>query len=109
MWSVIVQLAWAANLQVTGMFNSYSEKILKSWKKIKFRNRMEEKFFTKFIKSMKPLAIGVEGMMTFKSTSALIFLRAVITGTLRALLTLGLAKSGNSGDIVLNAFSGTAS
>ncbi|OXA40236.1 hypothetical protein Fcan01_25083 [Folsomia candida] len=87
-WSIFVQITWATTLQVSGMFHSYSIKTLKSWEAVKVRDTLGKKVFNKFRKSLKPLAIGLKGTMTFRELTALKFLRAIVTGTFRALLTL---------------------
>lgn len=109
MWSLGLQTGWALTLEISGMFNSYTIKTLKSWDAVSCRSKFETKLFTKCRKYIKPLAIGKEGTMAFQRLTAIKFLRAIITGTFRALLTLGIAKSGNDGStIILDSVAGTA-
>lgn len=99
--SIGLQIVWFGTLHVTGAFRAYTVKTLESWNSVAFREKREKKIFAKFRKPMKPLAIGVEGVMTFKRLTGIKFLRDTITGTIRARLTIG--KS-----ILLDSLSGAA-
>lgn len=62
---------------------------MKSWKEIYFKDKKEAKWFSKFRKARKELELGKKGVLTFKRLTVLKFLRGIIKGTFRALLTWG--------------------
>ncbi|OXA40355.1 hypothetical protein Fcan01_25079 [Folsomia candida] len=101
----VFQFLWAFTLEVSGSFHSYSTKILKSWEVVP-GNTVKRKYFKKFILSIKPIGIGVEGVMIFKKLTSIKFLRAIMTGTVRSVLTMGMVRwEGENDGILMDAFS----
>lgn len=66
-----------------------SGEVIKSWKQKIYRDKYDQKYFSKFRKCQTPLVIGMEGVFIFTRKRAIIFLQAIVKGTFRALLTMG--------------------
>jgi hypothetical protein len=83
-------LFWVGVLETAGRFHKLSRSSVESWKKEgkMSGSKYERKVIGRFCKSCKPLNVGLEGTFVIKRLSALKFLRAVIKGTFRALVTL---------------------
>lgn len=69
-------------------------------------NTVKRKYVKKFMLSLRPIGIEVEGVLIFKKLTSIKFLRSIITGTFRSVLTMGMVKSEAEDEgIVMNAFS----
>jgi hypothetical protein len=79
---------WNAILEVSGRFHMDATKSLKSWKLLTVRNKMETKYLSKFRKAARPLAIGFGEVFKIKRLTVLKFIRGIVKGTFRALLTI---------------------
>jgi hypothetical protein len=81
---------WVGVLETAGRFHKLSRSSIKRWKKEgkMSESKYERKFIGRFCKSCKPLSMGLEGTFVIKRLSAMKFLRAVIKGTFRAVVTL---------------------
>jgi hypothetical protein len=85
---------WSFLLQFGGWFSENSSKTLNSWKFFKLK-KQEKKYLSKFRKSCRPLCIRVDeeyGQCRIGRLSVLKFLKGIIRGIFRALLTLHKRK-----------------
>lgn len=87
-----MQVFWAIALELSGRFYSQSKQTLGSWRNLAFKSAADKKFMSKFKRGCYPMALGERGVFGIKQISVLKFLRAIIKGTFRALLTLGGKK-----------------
>jgi hypothetical protein len=53
------------------------------------QTKEEKKFISKFRKACRPLRVGAGSTFTIRRLSVLKFARAIVKGTIRALLTVG--------------------
>ncbi|OXA37094.1 hypothetical protein Fcan01_28165 [Folsomia candida] len=88
-WSAVVLIPWISFLHVSGNFYQLSQRTLKSWKEIKCRNTLERKYLSKSRKACRPLKVGADGVFTIKRLTVLKFIRGIIKGTFRAMMTIG--------------------
>jgi hypothetical protein len=90
MAAITLLVFWVGVLETAGRFHKLSRSSIKSWKKEgkMSGSKYERKVIGRFCKSCKPLSMGFEGTFVIKRLSAIKFLRAVIKGTFRALVTL---------------------
>jgi hypothetical protein len=90
MAAITLLVFWVGVLETAGRFHKLSRSSIKSWKKEgkMSGSKYERKVIGRFCKSCKPLSMGLEGTFVIKRLSAIKFLRAVIKGTFRALVTL---------------------
>jgi hypothetical protein len=79
---------WNVTLEACGRFHMDATKAQKSWKLLPVRNNKEAKYLSKFRKSSRPLAIGAGEIFKIKRLTVLKFLRGIVKGTFRALLTI---------------------
>jgi hypothetical protein len=79
---------WCVILEISGRFYVNSITLIKSWKMLEFKSKGEAKFMSKFIKGCRPLSIGLQGYMKVERLSVLKFMKGIVGGTFRALLTL---------------------
>jgi len=86
--SLAFQALWLTVLRCGGLFQMHSVRTLKSWKYLKFNSKSDAKYVSKFRKSCKPLRIGIEEFFTIRRLTILKFMRGIVKGTFRALLTL---------------------
>lgn len=87
-FTIIAQICWFGPLSCSGLFHQHAVATLKSWKYFKFSNKHDAKYIAKFRKSCKPLVLGTDGYFYIKRITVLKFVRGIITGTFRALLTV---------------------
>lgn len=83
-------IVWLAVLHLGGAFNEKSRKAIKSWKVFGrgFGNGTEARYLRKFANGCKPLFIGCRGYYVIRKLTVLKFLKSVVRGTFRMLLTL---------------------
>jgi hypothetical protein len=86
--SFMVFTFWCVILEISGRFYVNSITLLKSWKMLEFKSKGEAKFMSKFKKGCRPLSIGLQGYMKVKRLTVLKFMKSIVGGTFRALLTL---------------------
>ncbi|OXA45032.1 hypothetical protein Fcan01_20334 [Folsomia candida] len=89
MLSIIAQVTCTLLLEVSGRLLENGKKTVKSWKEMKFHTREEKAYMTKFRKSCRPLRTGKEGFFIISRITVLKFMRSIIRGTFRAVLTIG--------------------
>lgn len=89
LFGVTLQTIWAIVLELSGRFHTQSVRTLASWKGLDFKTGAEKKYMSKFKKGCYPLSIGERGLFIVRRISVLKFLRAIVKGTFRALLTIG--------------------
>jgi hypothetical protein len=80
--------SWCLILEISGRFHVNSIRLLKSWKMLEFRSKYEAKYLSKFRKGCRPLSIGLPGYIKIKRLTVLKFMKGIVGGTFRALLTL---------------------
>lgn len=78
---------WALFLDLGRVFSDGSTKVLLSWKTFNWGNAKEAKLMSKFRKSCKPIRVSYGSQFVVGKVSVFKFLRGVVRGTLRALLT----------------------
>jgi hypothetical protein len=86
--SFYAQAAWFCVLEFGGRFHKNSTKTVKSWKCLAFKTKAEAKYMSKFRKACVPLKIETKGMFSIRRLTVLKFVRSVVRGTFRAVLTL---------------------
>jgi len=87
-WSVLFLGFWTVFLNVCGLFLKHSEGTIRSWKRLTFKDPMDAKIFARFRKSCRPMKVGQGDYYTIKRLTVLTFLRGIIRGTFRVMLTL---------------------
>ena len=92
LWTCAVLVAWITGLQFGGWMRLKSIQVLRSWYFYEW-SKADMKYMRRFQRSCKPLAIRVGKMYCIKRNSVLTFLRGIVRGTFRALLTLHKSKS----------------
>lgn len=92
LWATIGAIFWSLILLMGGYIHLYGSKILDSWKYHKWSNltKFEKKAMSKFRKSCCPLSIAHGKTYVIKRLTVLKFIRGIIAGIFRALLTIGL-------------------
>jgi hypothetical protein len=90
--SFYAQAAWFCVLEFGGRFHKNSTKTVKSWKYFNFKTKAEAKYMSKFRKACVPLCLEAKGVFSVKRLSVLKFIRSVVRGTFRAVLTLNSFK-----------------
>lgn len=88
----MIQIIWAWILEICGRYNAESKKTLDSWKFLEHRGKEEKKLMSKVRKSCRPFSFGEKGIFVIKRMTVLKFLRGIVKGTFRALLTLGRGR-----------------
>lgn len=78
---------WGFILDLGRVFSDGSRKVLLSWKTYNWGNATDAKLMSKFRKSCKPIRVSYGSQFVVGKTSVLRFLKGVVRGTLRALLT----------------------
>lgn len=86
-WSIVPSLLWAGFLYSGGYLNSSGRKILNSWKYHHWPNKQVKQSMSKFVRSCRPLALCYGTIFVIRRQTLLIFLRGLIRGLMRALLT----------------------
>jgi len=91
LYSLLYGMSWIAFLGVSGLFHTYSEETIDSWKYYKQRRdygngNKANKYMIVFQKSCRPLAVGSIGHFTIHRLTVLEYLRTISTSTLRAML-----------------------
>ncbi|OXA40164.1 hypothetical protein Fcan01_25046 [Folsomia candida] len=89
LWSAVGQTIWIFGLEICGRFHEQAKKTLKSWKNMKFRTKEQKLYMNRFRRSCRPLKIGKEGLFIITILTVLKFMKAIIKGTFRAVLTIG--------------------
>jgi len=84
---LIFQVVWSLTLEFSGQFYRHSIATLISWKGLRIPRKEDRKYMSRFRKSCRPLYIGTEGYFVIRRLTVLKFLRAIIRGTFRSLLT----------------------
>ncbi len=94
LWAVGSGLTWSLILLMGGYIHMFGRKILESWKYHKWigLTKVEKKQMKKFRKSCCPLSISYGKAYVIKRLTVLKFIRGIIAGIFRALLTIGLKK-----------------
>lgn len=88
--SLVIQIVWAIILELGGRFTRDAKRSLKSWKCMEFSNAAENKLMSKIRKAAaKPMVLGEEGTYKIARQSVLKFLRSIVKGSARAILTIG--------------------
>jgi len=87
-WTLLFQSVWIIFLNVCGLFFKHSAATIASWKSFEFKKTGDSKVFGKFRRSCRVLRIGHGELYAIKRLTVLTFLRGIIRGTFRALLTL---------------------
>lgn len=87
-WSAGIQTFWYFVLHFGERFYSYSKRNRVSWKFMATKDSQEAKYMSKFRKSTRPLGLGYDGYFIIKPLSVLKFVKGVVRGTIRVLLTL---------------------
>lgn len=87
-WTLVLQGFWLMVLEVGGRFHKFSKSTLNSWKFLNIKDKCKKKYMKKFRKSCKPLYLGMQGYFVMNRLSVLKFLRGVIRGTFRTVVTL---------------------
>lgn len=88
-WAFLSTITWLGVLQLGGHLHKNGKQLLKSWKFHKWANREETRIMNKFRKSCKPLMMHHGGTYIIKRITVLKFIRGLIKGIFRTLLTLG--------------------
>lgn len=93
-WIVLVTIFWSLVLLMGGLVHFYGLKVIDSWKYHDWKeiSMRDKKAMKKFRKSCRPLAIGYGNTYVIKRLTVLKFIRSLIRGIFRALMTLGAAK-----------------
>lgn len=88
--SLVSTIGWGIILQFSGRIFELSKKTLNSWKSdnLFITRRRDVKYLMTFKKSCKPLRVGYGKYYNIKPVSVLTFLKGVVRGTFRAILTL---------------------
>jgi len=87
-WALVFQSFWIIFLNLSGLFLKHSTETIESWKYLSFSSSKDEKCFKRFRKSCRPLKIGHGRYYSIKRITVLTFLRGIMRGTFRAVLTL---------------------
>ncbi len=88
-WAILSVCTWVLILEVAGYVHKYGEEVLKSWKYHVWKTKFERRLMSKFRKSCKPIMIHYERAYTIKRITVLKYVRGIIKGVFRTLLTLG--------------------
>lgn len=88
LWTVSIQVFWYLVLHLAGRYYLFSQRNRGSWKFLGVRDAQEAKFMAKFKKSTRPLGIGQNGYFIIKPLSVVKFVKGVVRGTVRVLLTM---------------------
>lgn len=88
-WAIISMCTWILVLEVSGYIHKYGEEVLKSWKYHVWKTPFERRLMNKFRKSCKPIMVHYERAYTVKRITVLKYVRGIIKGVFRTLLTLG--------------------
>ncbi|CAL8146787.1 unnamed protein product [Orchesella dallaii] len=87
-WSVVGMVFIAGLLDCAGKLCSIGEKTLVSWKFHDWGSPWRNKHMAKFRKSCKPIRVHYGNSYTIRKVTVLKFLRGIVRGTFRSLLTL---------------------
>lgn len=89
-WSLMALFGWSFILMAAGYLYLSGNKILNSWRCYLGWNFVgcSKKVFSKFRRSCKPIMINYGKVFIIRKVSVLIFLRGLMRGMMRALLTL---------------------
>lgn len=89
-WVFAAMNAWCLTLKFGGLFREKSKETLKSWKMFRGKGGTGKggKYLRKLSKSCRPLFLGTEGYFIMGRLSILKFLRGIVKGTFRMLLTI---------------------
>ncbi|OXA39701.1 hypothetical protein Fcan01_25431 [Folsomia candida] len=87
--STMFQLVWGICLEVSGRIHKNVNTVSKSWKYFTLETPQESKYLRKMAKSCRPIGVGQDGIFIIKRISSMKFFRGIITGTFKALLTIG--------------------
>jgi hypothetical protein len=88
-WMVSVPWIWICVLEIAGNIYMHGERVLMSWKYYEWRNKQQRKFMSKFRKSCKPIMIHHGRAYIIRRKTVLKFIRGLVKGIFRTLLTLG--------------------
>jgi hypothetical protein len=89
LWTLSCTCSWLIILELSGRFYENAKQTLKSWKFMKFEDKLQGRYMKKFRKTCRPLKIGLDGYMKINRLAVLKFIRGITKGTFRALLTVG--------------------
>jgi hypothetical protein len=89
LWTLTSMFLWIIVLELSGRFCENAKQTLKSWKFMKFDDKLQGRYMKKFRKTCRPLNIGLDGYMRINRLAVLKFIRGITKGTFRALLTVG--------------------
>ncbi|CAL8125315.1 unnamed protein product [Orchesella dallaii] len=87
-WSFFAVVGWSLILWMGGWLYFCGQLILKSWKYHEWTSKSEKKYMNKFRKSCRPVTIHCGNLYTIRRLSVLKFIRGVLEGIFRTLLTL---------------------
>jgi len=79
---------WVLTLEAAGRFQKDSSKSLASWKYMKQESPFKMKLLRKYRKRFRPLVISAGEYFSIKRLHVLKFMRSIVTGTFRTLLTI---------------------
>jgi len=80
-------LVWSVALELSGRLELGSRRLLRSWKNWNW-SVADKKLLSKFRKSCRPICMRAGSYHVIQRTSVLKFLRGIVRGTFRALLTI---------------------
>ncbi|CAL8081110.1 unnamed protein product [Orchesella dallaii] len=86
-WSGFGTFGWTLTLHIGGQMHVRSSQTLSSWGRHDWGTPRDNKMMSKFRKSCLPLKLGYERTFIIRRLTVLKFLRGVIKGTFRTLLT----------------------
>jgi len=86
-WTAGFLVIWSTALEAAGLLHMEGRRLLLSWKHWNW-NAHDKKVMSKFRKSCRPIGLRVGSYHIIKRTSVLSFLRGIVRGTFRALLTI---------------------
>jgi len=86
-WTVGCLMIWSAALEIGGRLNLEGKRLLRSWKDWNWSNK-DKKLINKIRNSCRPISLRAGGFHIIKRTSVLKFLKGIVRGTFRALLTI---------------------
>jgi len=89
--SFVAQCTAFSALEFGGKFSKNAIATVKSWKYLNY-SYFDKKWLNKFRKSCIPLRIETKGYFVVKRLTVLKFLRSIVKGTFRALITLNNTK-----------------
>lgn len=93
-WVALSSLFWCLVLLMGGCIHFYGLKVLSSWKYHKWGEltAREKKILSKFGKSCAPLSIAYGKTFVIRRLTVLKFIRGLVKGIFRALLTIGKSR-----------------